>query len=169
MYKQIEQFYKDNYSTLVKRLNRRAGGVENAEDVLQEAFFRSLKYCDSFNPERQEIGAWFNTIMNNTLVVHQRDVMLNGLSVSYDEDVHEESYECDAENNLLLTEIISRIDDRDERHRNILHLFFIRGYKMREIQQVVGGGYKGIQMLIHRFKLTMIEEYSDEWSDAERG
>lgn len=166
MYKQIEQFYRDNYSTLVKRLNRRAGGVENAEDVLQEAFLRALKYCDSFNPERQEIGAWFNTIMNNTLVVHQRAVMLDGMSTSYDEELHEECYECDAESKLLIGEIIERIEDKDERHRNILHLFFVCGYKIREVQQVVGGGYKGIQMLIHRFKLTMIEEYSDEFEEG---
>lgn len=161
MYKLIEQFYKDNYSTLVKRLNRRAGGRENAEDVLQEAFLRALKYGGSFNPERQELGAWFNTIMNNTLVAHQRIVMLDGMSTSYDEAVHEECYECDAEEKLLIGEIIEHIEERDERHRNILHLFFICGYKVKEVQEVVGGGYKGIQMLIHRFKLTMIEEYDD--------
>lgn len=163
MYKQIEQFYKENYNVLVKRLNRRAGGVENAEDVLQEAFVRALKYKDSFNPERQEIGAWFNTIMNNALVVHQREQMQGGATIPYDEHEHEETYECTSEKKQLLSEIIERIEAKDERHRNILHLYFIRGYKLKEIHDVMGGGYKGIQMLVHRFRLDMTEEFSDDF------
>lgn len=161
MYKLIEQFYKENYSTLVKRLNRRAGGVENAEDVLQEAFVRALKYKDSFNPERQEIGAWFNAIMNNTLVVHQRQEMQGGATIPYDEQEHEEVYECTSESKLLIAELISHIEDKSERQRGILHLYFIRDYKVKEIQEVMGGGYRGIQMSIHRFRLSIAEEYGD--------
>lgn len=163
MYEQIEQFYKDNYNVLVKRLNRRAGGVENAEDVLQEAFLRALKYHSSFNPERQEMGAWFNTIMNNVLVQFQREQMLGGATIPYDEYEHEETYECMSENNKFISQIAKIIQSKSERPRSILHLYYLRGYKAKEIQQIVGGGYVGITLCIKRFKSEMIEEFGDDF------
>lgn len=162
LYKQIEEFYRDNYSTLVKRLKRRAGGEENAEDVLQEAFYRALKYWDSYNPDKQPIGAWFNTIMNNTLKRHQSEQMQGGATIPYDEHEHEEGYDCPAEDNLRLEEVIGKLSKCNERNRNILYLYFIKGYRIKEIQDVVGGGYSGIRMLIHRFKLDMFGEEDDE-------
>jgi len=161
MYKLIEQFYKENYNVLVKRLNRRAGGVENAEDIVQESFVRALKYKASFNPHIQEIGAWFNRIMNNVLAVHQREQMQGGLTIPYDEHEHEESYECSAETKNQVEEILSRLYKRDKHSQNILHLYFVGGFKMSEIRDVTDASYKSIQMLVHRFKLSMIEEYSD--------
>ena len=161
LYKQIEQFYKDNYNVLVKRLNRRAGGVENAEDVLQESFCRALKYCDSFNPERQEIGAWFNSIMNNTLVVHQREQMLKGVTVPFDEHEHEEACECDNEKKHLISNILDRMYTKTSKSKNILHLYFVKGYKIHEIAKVVDDKYKSVQMLIHRFRIDMKKEFGE--------
>lgn len=162
MYKQIEEFYKENYNTLVKRLNRRAGGVENAEDVLQESFVRALKYHKSFKPEFQEIGAWFNTIMNNVLVVHQREAMLGGATIPYDEHEHEESYECDAEAKSQVEEVLSKLYEKEPRTKNILHLYFVGGFRMCEIRDITSSSYKSVQMKIHRFKLELIEENKDD-------
>ena len=161
MYKQIEQFFKENYSVLVKRLNRRAGGIENAEDILQESFVRALKYHKSFRPERQEIGAWFNTIMNNVLVVHQREQMLGGTTIPYDEHEHEESYECDAETKSQVADILDKLYSKECGVKDVLHLYFVGEFKMSEIRDVTGASYKSIQMAIHRFKLDMIEEIGD--------
>lgn len=162
MYDLIEKFYKENRSVLVKRLNRRAGGVENAEDILQEAFVRALKYKDSFNPERQEIGAWFNTIMNNVLVVHQRAQMLGGVTIPYDEHEHEEAYECGAETRAQVKEILEVLYSKNTKVKNILYLYFVNGLKMWEIRDVTDQSYKSIQIMIHRFRLEMIEEFGDE-------
>tara|TARA_R110000823_G_C15952958_1_gene502524 strand:+ start:10593 stop:11081 length:489 start_codon:yes stop_codon:yes gene_type:complete len=161
MYNNIEQFYKDNYDMLVKRFNRRAGGVENAEDVVQEAFCRALKYKDSFNPERQEIGAWFNTILNNALVSHQREQMLKGVTVPYEEHEHEEVYECSNEKRHLISDVLERMYAKSSKSRNILYLYFIQGYKMHEIARVVDDKYKSVQMLIRRFKADMIKEFGE--------
>lgn len=162
MYKLIEEFYKENYSTLVKRLNSRAGGVENAEDVLQESFFRALRYCDSFDPTRQEIGAWFNTIMNNTLKVHQSEQMQGGATIPYDEHKHEETYECAEAAKLQLAEIIGGIDELGEYKRNVLYLYFIKSYKMKEIHDVVGGSYRTIQSMVGRYKAVLLGENCDD-------
>ena len=165
MDKQIEQFYKDNYNALVKRLTRRAGGVENAEDVIQEAFVRALKYSDSFNPERQELGAWFNSIMNNALVVHQRTERLGGATIPYEEEDHEPVEECMSERKRFISQIIDRVEAKDERHRSILHLHFICEYRIKEVQEVVGGGYGSVQKVIQRFKLDMLEEFGNDFED----
>jgi RNA polymerase sigma factor (sigma-70 family) len=162
MYKQIEQFYRDNYDALVKRFNRRAGGIENAEDVVQEAFCRALKYHDSFNPDRQELGAWFNTIINNTLVRHQKEQMLKGVSIPYEECEQEEVHECDNEKKHLIADILERMYSKSSKTKNILYLYFVQGYKMSEISQVVDEKYKSVQMSIHRFKREVVKEIGVE-------
>jgi RNA polymerase sigma factor (sigma-70 family) len=166
MYQQIEQFYKENYNLLVKRLTRRAGNPENAEDVLQDAFERALKYHKSFNPERQEIGAWFNTIMNNVLVRHQREQMQGGATIPYDEFAHEESYECTAEIKSQVESILGHMYKKEEDAKNVLHLYFINGFRMFEIREITSVPYSTIQMMIHRFKLEMAKEYSDELQEG---
>lgn len=162
MYKQIEQFYKDNYDMLVKRFNRRAGGIENAEDVVQEGFARALQYKNSFNPERQEIGAWFNSIINNTLVRHQKEQMLKGMSVPYDEHEHEEVYDCDSEKKLLISNILDRMYVKGSGKKNILYLYFVQGYKMAEITRVVDDKYTTVQSIINRFKSEMVRKLQNE-------
>ena len=162
MYKQIEKFYKDNYRVLLKRLNRRAGGVENAEDVLQESFYRALKYHRSFDPTQQELGAWFNRIMNNTLSTFQREQMQGGATIPYDEHKHEETYECSGERRKRLEEVINSITNRARPGKDILYLYFIKGFKFNEIRDITGENYTNITTLIYRFKADLIEEIGDE-------
>jgi len=56
MNKQLERFYKTNYLTLIKRVSHRAGGPYNAEDVVQEAFVRALKYWGHSSQTRKSWG-----------------------------------------------------------------------------------------------------------------
>ena len=60
----IEEFYKENFNKLVIRCKGKVG-VDYAEDVVQETFYRALRYHHSFNPDRHDIGAWIARIMGN--------------------------------------------------------------------------------------------------------
>ena len=59
----IEEFYKENFDKLVVQLSRRAGSLENAEDIVQEAFLRALTYKDAYNPKLNQFSTWFNGIL----------------------------------------------------------------------------------------------------------
>ena len=59
----LEDYYKQNYDQLVKRASKRMPSIEDAEDAVQEAFTRALKYLPSFNGK--SFDNWFLTILSN--------------------------------------------------------------------------------------------------------
>jgi len=66
-YKVIEDYYRKNFKRLVNISRGRAGSYHNAEDVVQEAFTRALKYHKSYNPAMTAFDAWFSRILDNSL------------------------------------------------------------------------------------------------------
>ena len=82
MHKQIENHYKENYGRILKRMTFRAGGIHQAEDIVQEAYCRALKYYSELKVE--EFDRWFSMILNNAYNDYKRDEI--GLSYIEDED-----------------------------------------------------------------------------------
>lgn len=159
MDKLLEQFYKDNRTLLLKRLFHRAGSAENAEDVLQEAFLRALRYKSSFNPDTQELGAWFNTIMNNALRDFKRDERSMGTYVELEEEVSG-TYEMSQTDGDMAERLVHEINTRKDRlHRDILLLYFVKEYKPREIRDVLGVNYRSLVKVVDRFKHEMKGKY----------
>lgn len=160
MSSQIEAFYIKNRTVLLKRLRHRAGSPHNAEDVLQEAFCRALKYYSSFNPYTQEIGAWFNTIMNNSLTDFKRAEMTGGMYVALEED--SETYEFSYVDNDSASKIKDEIGLKSGDAKDVLHLYFEKEYKLNEIRQILGIPYRTAQTIVNRFRVDMIDKFGDD-------
>ena len=60
----IESYYRQEYDKLVIRVRGKVG-IDWAEDVVQEAFYRALRYQRAFDPARHEMGAWMSRILGN--------------------------------------------------------------------------------------------------------
>ncbi len=61
----------DNHARFLGFLERRVGSRDEAEDILQEAFVRSIGRTDSLrNPE--SATAWFYRVLRNALIDHHR-------------------------------------------------------------------------------------------------
>ncbi len=153
----IEQHYQDNYDSLVKRFTRRAGTMWDAEDVIQEAYYRALKYFSTFQ-EGMVFQHWFVRILANVLKDHYNS-RIDG-TVEFDEDLVEPEY-SDYPPHQLRRMFRKEIDDvPNKEHKEILRLYYIYGFKFKEISQIVDMGYKGIDTVIHRFKLSLKEKYN---------
>lgn len=160
MYKIIEQHYAKNYKHLVKILSNRAGGVPNAEDVVQEAFTRALKYHKSFNPDTQEIGAWFNSILNNALRNSKLAERRMGMSVEYVEEMDEvvdlQEWEGD-----MVKNIKDDVASKPAQVRQVLQLYLFKQYKPREIAQVLDMSNAYIRTIAKEFKQECREKYGE--------
>ena len=168
MHKQIEQHYEENFDKLVKRFSHRAGGIQNAEDVVQEAFCLALRYKDSFNPDnvygeaghRTEFGGWFNGILNNSLKLFKKKERLLGMSVEYSEDMDELIPLMDWEENMI--EAIKKdIARKPEQVRQALWLYIFKQYKPREICQVVDMSNTYVRTSVKEFKQQMRAKYGE--------
>lgn len=155
----IEKYYTENYNQLINRVKRRCGGVINAEDVVQEAFARAIKYKDSFDDQRRPYEAWFNTILNNSLRDFQRQERLYGMNLEFEE----EKIDGVSMKEIRATtgrEIHRLIAQQEEPKRTILNLHFNRNYTTREIAEVEDVPLGTIFTTINRFKKEVMEKYA---------
>jgi RNA polymerase sigma factor (sigma-70 family) len=132
----LVEYYEREKDTLVKRYARRMQGWHNAEDVVQDAFLRAYVYIGSFDADRTEIGAWFNTILNNTAKDYQRiERMQGGTRV-------EEEFSDDLEEIALRRECIEQImadvDAMPDPSREVIRRFVFLGDSAKHISRSLG-------------------------------
>lgn len=139
MMKTIEDFYVDNYTRKVKLISRiLRGDWATAEDIVQEAFARSLKFYPSYDSNRGSMDKWFNSIMFNCL--HNSQQERNGVTqytpdrISPEEVLEEVELSGTPDLSGYIAESIAQVKNLE--HKRILELFFIMGYTSKEISQI---------------------------------
>lgn len=155
-YPELAKYFEENYPKLVKKVKRRAGTPENAEDVVQEAFYRACKYWSSYDP-KQDLKTWFGVILNNACKDKVREDKMLGMTVEVDETELEPvvmpKHDCGT---------LKRIDElarsKAAHQQEILHLYYKLGYSLSEINQIVDADYKNIDTIIQRFKEEVKEK-----------
>jgi len=147
----IHQHYVNNRRDLLKRIGRRAGTPENAEDVVQEAFVRALKYADSFDAGRRPFEVWFGSILHNALRDFKRDELNYGMCLEFDEEIADGIHMSQTDEHLI-RKIEEMIDAKKDDTCEVLHLYFNYGYKPSEISEIMEIENKTIRMAVLRFK-----------------
>jgi RNA polymerase sigma factor (sigma-70 family) len=154
----LTEFYCSEYDKLVKRFSYRAGGIPNAEDVVQEAFTRALYYIDSYDPNNKVMEAWFNTIINNTLKDFKRQERYQGMVAEPDRII--EDLELAAHDEQTLEKIMLEVKDMDEPAKSILELFVFLGYQSKEVVQLLDVNLWTVRKCIQMFYDDMREKYA---------
>lgn len=159
MKQEIENFYKENRDKLVKIYTRRCNSVDVAEDVVQEAFASALQYQDTFNPKFRGFKQWFDQILLNAFRKRLREDRMLGMSDELDEEVIEQG-DMPLYSIQLSDNIISEMEKKPAHIAEVLILYFVKGYKWKDIAAVTDYSYKGIDKIIERFKTEIRLKYS---------
>jgi RNA polymerase sigma-70 factor (ECF subfamily) len=160
MYDLINKFYMSERRRLVKIVANRAGSKENAEDVVQTAFERALRYRRSFDPTQKVFEAWFVTILNNALRDFKADERLLGMGVEYKEELDERIELTDIEGDLAEA-ILAEIEKKPFPVRQALFLYFVKQYAPREVVQILDMTNGYVRVAVHEFKKELREKYGD--------
>ena len=157
MKSKIEQYYRDNYGKLLKKLTFRAGTVWAAEDVLHTAFERALRYSNSCDPDR--FPQWFSMIMNNAL----RDYLNEERGYSPLEDVVEEAETTDCPHlpRQVRREVFELIDTKSVDQIEVLSLHYKQGYSANDISKITNHSYAKSHQIISRFRAEVRQLYAD--------
>jgi len=153
VYLLIETHYRKHYRELVNRLRYTCGTVHNAEDTVQEAYTRALKYWNTYLPEKS-LEAWFNTIISNCIRDHQRDTILNGM-VKEDAIPLADYVTSDPLNAVLSSQVKERISKLPIDVGIVLYSFLFLGYSSKEIAQFTEYKPDAVRKIVSRFR----EEY----------
>lgn len=134
----LTNLYRAVYLAKVKAMARILGGdYALAEDVVQEAFTRAVRYIHLFDESRGMMETWFNAILFNAL----RDVQKQE---RHTQELYRELHLHDVidpakalfspEYKSDLHKIVQTVTN--EKHRRVLELFFLYGYSSTEISQI---------------------------------
>lgn len=152
----VEQFYNDNFESLVKRVSSRVPNKEDAEDVVHDAFERALKYFDSFDPSVRKIDIWFSRILSNALKDFQNREKLSGMHVELKEWELEPA-EDDRAYDEAHEEILNLIQEKDGNRKEILTLYFMYEYLPREISEVLDVKVTTVRQYVWQFREELKE------------
>jgi RNA polymerase sigma-70 factor, ECF subfamily len=114
--------------------------VEDAEDVVQEAYLRALQYSSGFHGGNER--AWLLTIVRNTAYGWRRKRGVYEAVVEFDENVHAPGHGAPNPEELLLLNADARLvakalADVPVRFREILVLRELEGLSYKEIGDVM--------------------------------
>ncbi|NOQ73261.1 MAG: sigma-70 family RNA polymerase sigma factor [Crocinitomix sp.] len=134
----IEEFYRNNFDKQVKKIRYIIGSHSSAEDVVQEAYRRAVKYQSSYREEMGELSTWFNSILYNSMKDWQTQDRDKGIVKKplSDDIVEELTYIVENEHIGFIEKEIEGVLG-DGRVQSVLYLWFILGYSAKEISQVV--------------------------------
>lgn len=162
----IDTHYRQNYKRLVKTIARRFGGNTHlAEEAVQEAYTKAVKYFKLFDPDKKPFNAWFTSILNNAVRDLQRQEMHRGaikegeeLELIPDPRNQEETTHWDE----IRRHINSDIDTlSNETHQEVLELYFNKGMQPTEICEIIEGvSREAAKKIIQRFRPFILDKYA---------
>lgn len=151
----IEQHYLNNYRRIFKRLCYRAGTEWDAEDIIQEAYCRAIKYFKSY--DGKQLDQWMSTIINNCLREHKNNE--KGFSTNSFEEEELEGLPCSYYPNRVVGEIYDLIDTKSSLQIEVLTMYLRNGYSAKDISSITNYTYAVTHKIISRFKIELKELY----------
>jgi len=120
--------------TLARYLTR---NDHDAEDVVQDACVRALKYFDTFRGEHgTSARAWLLTIVRNTAYTWRKGHRNDALTTEFDETVHSDVVaDADPEAKETLSRALERLAPE---FREVIVLRELQGLSYKEISDVAG-------------------------------
>jgi RNA polymerase sigma factor (sigma-70 family) len=145
----IERHYLLNRQKLVKRMYFRSGSEAAAEDIVQTAYERAIRYCLRGGVV-EKFDQWFTTVLNNAM----REYQNNEKGYSHRDEDEEETSDapCSHYPARVMAEILSMIEERSEDHQEILTLYFHQEYTATDISQITEHSYAKVHQTIQRFR-----------------
>jgi len=115
--------------------------VEDAEDVVQEAYLRAFQYADGFRGG--DARAWLLAIVRNTSYGWLRKKSASDFTAQFDEEIHSSPLDTSSPEQLLLQTADARLveaalSELPVRFREILVLRELEGLSYKEIAEVIG-------------------------------
>lgn len=160
----IEKHFRDNYISLTKRIAYRCNGDKIlAEDIVQEAYARAIRFFPRYNPARGNFNQWFDTILRNAFNHVKNEETARGVSHEIDAkegDFHTVPNELTVlpteREHRFRTGLSKAINEERLRDKLILAMFFFDGFKSREIAEYINLNHNTVRQVINRFREKLV-------------
>lgn len=140
----IEDYYGKNYRRLVKSIYFKVWNEADAEDIVQDAFTKALKYQDSY--KNGNFSNWFSKILLNAF----RTWKSVNTHHQGTEELDEFTLESIDPPSNYLKECISKWESEED--QEFLILYYEHGFSALAISQIMNVHKRTVWRVISRFK-----------------
>ena len=155
----LEQLYIEKHTTYLKLMQRRTGAIMDAEDIVQTAFERSLRFIDKFDINKSELVTWFGAILNNAYVDWERNsetVLPHSLAPEETTEELEAQFELPD----MRKELARYIDNYPNvEHRDVLMLTLIERFSDRDAADITSMTHTNVRKIKHDFKRRITDPH----------
>lgn len=130
--------------------------MPHAEDVVQEAYKRSIEYYSN----AEDFSKWFNTILSNCIRDKWRTELNHGMGIT--EEGEEIPVKPAAIPTIIYKEVEQRILSKPEPISTILRLFLLEQHRPKEIEQITNEKASLIRDTVFKFRQEIKRDY--RWS-----
>ena len=151
----IEEHYRKNRQKLVKRMFFRTKDNAAAEDIVQSAYEKAIRFIITWRGEH--FDRWLAVILNNSL----REYQNNEKGYSHREEDEETSLDVPHYPSRVMAEINRMIDERSVDHQEVLKMYFQQEYTATDISHITEHSYAKVHQIILRFRNELKEIYKE--------
>ena len=128
-----------NHSMYVRVARKYLGSLEDAEDCVQEAFLKVIRYKGTFN-NVGSLEGWIKRIVINTAIDSYRRRRTN--KVTYDTDLVDRYDHAEEEDKPYMEGVpnqlvIDAIESLSTSYKKVAKMYLLDGYKHHEISEVL--------------------------------
>lgn len=157
---ELETRFKTDYKKWFNSIKGRATVPEMAEDAIQEACLRCIRFSDSYDGSRP-FDEWFYTIMRNALTDKLKEDKNYGMSFEYNDELS-----IAPDRTIWDYDIVAMVNEDikllPQPRRDICNLYFMKGYTPRDISSVLDVTNNKARSIVKRFKRTLEAKYGKE-------
>ncbi len=153
----------DSYSGIVYRIAYSMGGnSHDAQDVVQEVFYRAYRSLSSYNPERP-FKAWINRIAVNYILDQRKKKQIRSSSLTMEDDqvlnVSDSTYDPHQEQRKNEREdlVLKAIQQLPDKYQMVLLLRHIEDLSYEEIALTLSMPLGTVMTHIHRARAKLSE------------
>lgn len=149
--KAIEQICLATWEPLYRFIYYRVQNREEAEDITQETYLKTLNYLQNNQAPRENLLGFMKTVSLNLLRDRWRQKKRRGVFVSFQEINPQETASGDQQNaiaqRLLLESALAKLSQEQQ---SILDLRIIKGYSVADTAKLVGKTESAVRTAQHR-------------------
>jgi RNA polymerase sigma factor (sigma-70 family) len=131
------QLYRMYYNYGMTVASRYAPNRDDASEILNDAFVRTMQNLDKFNRELP-FKAWFNKILVRCAINYYRRFTVKRLDAQPISDAEQQPFDAEILSGMSAQDILKLVQQLPQSYRLAFNLYAIEGYSHPEISEMIG-------------------------------
>jgi RNA polymerase sigma factor (sigma-70 family) len=131
------QLYRLFYNYGMTVASRYAPNRDDASEILNDAFVRTMQNLDKYNRELP-FKAWFNKILVRSAINYYRRYTVKRMDAQPISDAEDQPFDAEILSGLSAKDILELVQKLPQSYRLAFNLYAIEGYSHPEISEMIG-------------------------------